>query len=107
RVSNSVDLKDFSSGSVLRADFSNSYPRGYTDIYVSDNFIYTLYSGRSTDEFGNKSYMGNVILVFDWDGNPVKRYDLDAEISCFTIDPLGQKIYAISETVEPELLRSE
>lgn len=48
---------------------------------VTDKYIYMIYSGRYTKD-ENSDY-GNSIYVYDWDGNPVKKLNLDRDI--FTI----------------------
>jgi hypothetical protein len=48
----------------------------FFDAYVTNQFIYVLYSGTTKP-------MADQILVFDWDGNPVKRYTLDKSLIYF------------------------
>ena len=43
------------------------------------------------------------MLVFDWDGNPVKHYILDHGILGFVLD--GKTIYAITNAPEPKLVK--
>lgn len=100
RIEADINLKEFSSGRVVSAKLSDTSPRGFIDAHVTNEYIYTLYSGRSRREFPNNYYLGNSILVFDWECNLIKRYLLDKEIKCFTMTKKLDKIYALPETVD-------
>lgn len=43
---------------------------GFLDLGVSDKYVYALYSD---DYFKNSQYCSNTILVFDWEGNIVRK----------------------------------
>ncbi|WP_194972846.1 BF3164 family lipoprotein [Aquiflexum lacus] len=49
---------------------------------VSDNFIYILYSGKTMKE--NAMY-SNTILVYDWNGNPIKVLELDQQLNLISV----------------------
>lgn len=50
-------------------DFSEENVFGYKKTVANDQFIYALFSGKK-----NKRYHpSNLVLVYDWDGNPVKK----------------------------------
>lgn len=61
--------------------------RGFSDIQVTDNYIYAVFHGTSFKD-KIKSYQngekpedgGRYIYVFDLDGNPVRKYTLDHPI---------------------------
>ncbi len=46
------------------------------------------------------AYLANKIIVFDWDGNPIKILNLDTEVSNITIDENDRVIYAYSNEME-------
>lgn len=50
----------------------------FLDSFVSEKFIYALYSG-TTRPFASK------LFIYDWEGNPLKIFNLSAEITYFTI----------------------
>ena len=60
---------------------------GFSDIQVTDNYIYAVFHGTSFKD-KIKSYQngekpedgGRYIYVFDLDGNPVRKYTLDHPI---------------------------
>lgn len=63
-------------------------------IVSSDKFFYVLYSGDTLEK--NINGPTNNLLVFDWDGNPVKRYELQQPITTFAINSTGNKLYGIA-----------
>ena len=65
-------------------------------IASGDKYFYVLYSGNTLEEYVNK-FASNNLLVFDWDGNPVKRYVLQQPITTFAINSTGDKLYGIAD----------
>jgi len=73
---------------------------------ATSNYIYLLYSGRTIGVDINLAFKSNTILVFDWEGNPIKRYNLDIDITTFTVSEDDKTIYAISNTsVDTDLIK--
>lgn len=68
---------------------------GYIDIAPTDKFVYALYADKkiSEDNVGN-DLSSNIILVFDWEGNPIKQYKIDREAFYIAVDGVSQKLYA-------------
>ncbi|MBE6286803.1 MAG: hypothetical protein E7099_01235 [Mediterranea massiliensis] len=63
---------------------------GFIDIKMSTKYCICLYSGeRRTDPYG---YGGNKILLFDWDGNPIKMYSLNNSYTNIAIDQINNRI---------------
>ncbi len=59
---------------------------------VTDKYIYLLYYGKTTDTpfFTD----GNLIFVFDWNGNPVRELRLDRYIQGFAVNDDDSILYA-------------
>lgn len=76
---------------MFSADLTKETIIGYLDISATSNYVYALYSGQKAYEDGRKS---NVVLVFDWEGNPVKKYILDTEAYYITVDELRDRLFA-------------
>lgn len=68
--------------------------RAYIGVKTTNQQIYVLYSGKERKDPTNYSY-SNIIYTFDWDGNPINKYELDAQISSFAIDEKNNIIYAL------------
>ena len=72
-----------------------------SSITTNNNFIYVLYSGNSVMDLINQAikqeafYDSKKILVFDWDGIPIKQLNVDHEIRCIRFDNKDQKLYGI------------
>jgi len=72
---------------------------GFTSLFLTDNYIYTLFSGMTFDEYREKSRMGlsedkNYLRVYDYKGNLIKVYDTDEDMISIYVDESANKIYA-------------
>lgn len=68
---------------------------GYLDISTTDKYVYALYTDKKIKE-NNKynDYNSNTILIFDWDGQPIKRYLLPDNVYYMAVNENLKKIYA-------------
>jgi hypothetical protein len=71
---------------------------------VTEKEIWALYSGKimGSKEHG---YLKDKLFVFDWNGNPLRTYQLDVPIFRFDIDPVENKIYAITDIPEFHIVK--
>lgn len=65
---------------------ADGWKRGFCDASVTDEHIYLLYNDAGT------SY----VLVYDWDGEPVKAYSFEEEVIKIFVEPTGTKLYTLS-----------
>jgi hypothetical protein len=72
---------------------------GYIDVACSNEYIYALFSGNSFKE----NYEGNIIHVYDHQGNLFNTYMLDQKISFITIDIEHNKIYGVKLFPQPSI----
>lgn len=79
-------------------------PIHYLDICATEDYVYTLYSGRNYKADKDKAFQGNLIRVFDWNGKLIKNLQLDIDISKIAITKGGKKLYAISYLPDPVLV---
>ena len=77
------------------APFSN------IDACATDDYVYTLYAGRSLKEHGMKCFQGNLIRVYDWKGTLVKKLQLDVDVEQIVVSKDDRKIYAIADLPDP------
>ncbi len=71
---------------------------GFIEVKVTDNYIYAVFNGRTFQEMVRAPQRiegGNNIYVFDFAGNPVRRYLLDCYIMGFDVDEERGVIYAL------------
>jgi hypothetical protein len=69
-------------GSIIQATMKPENRIGCLSAGVSEKHIYLLFSGKTVDEGGNES---KTVLVFDWDGNPIKAIELDKPLRLITV----------------------
>lgn len=76
----------------------------YIDATIINNKIYAGFSGHSfeTIDIDKEEKFVEQIFVFDLDGNPLIRYNLDHSIKHFTVDE--DRIYAITYDESPGLV---
>lgn len=98
-------FQDNSKENSISTALLNDNKFGFRDIKVTSKYIYTLFSGRTFDRYDNKALEGNQILVFDWEGNPVKRYQLDYDIKAIEVTPNNSVLYAFSDLEQPTFLK--
>jgi len=76
----------------------------FHDIQAFNDAVYILYSGKNheIDNEEDPSHC-NHLLVFDWDGNPLKKYELKDAIAGFYVD--GNVLYGVSSNPSSRILR--
>ncbi len=68
----------------------------YTSAAVNSRYIFALYIDQA--EMGGKyPFKSKTVHVFDWEGRPVYKIQLDKEISWITLDPQNNRLYAQGE----------
>lgn len=60
----------------------------------TDDYIFLLYSGKAIADRSDPTYECRNLLVYDWNGNPVKRYELKNSISSIFIS--GDTVYGVT-----------
>lgn len=72
---------------------------GFSGLCTDRNYVYALYSDRTIAEYGERAYNAPYLLVWDWEGNPVKAYELPVALYGFAI--VGNTIYGLSREESP------
>ena len=68
--------------------------RAFYAVQSTDEEIYLLFSGREAGGIDIPSYECSHLLVYDWDGNPIRRYELEHPITSIHLQ--AGRIYGIS-----------
>ena len=68
------------------------------DIKSTNDYVYCLYNNSENPSDSSS------ILVFDWNGTPVCKFNLSGKYDQFTIDPSLHKIYAINYKKESNIV---
>lgn len=76
----------------------------FHDLQAFNDNVYVLYSGKNHegDNEEDPSHC-NYLLVFDWDGNPLKKYELENAIVGFHVD--GNILYGVSSSPSARVLQ--
>ena len=69
----------------------------FVNAACTQEYIYLLYSGRIIQDNIHKAFQGNTVFVFDWNGKPIKKYNLDIDTNCITVSEDDRVLYAIAE----------
>jgi hypothetical protein len=80
---------------------------GFHDIACTDDYVYALYSGQTREEAGSlhKTSYCKHLLVYDWEGNPVRRYYLEKPLYAnIEYDETTRTIYGVAYDPEGVLL---
>ncbi len=78
---------------------------GFSDITVSEDRVYALYSGKTYNQSGKDFYTCNELLVFDWDGNLLNTYMLDKSAVGVSYDEGENVLYAVSNVPDIPMFR--
>jgi len=84
-------------GTIFSVDLTEDTQIGYINLSATTQYVYALYSDKKVYEASRKS---NTVLVFDWNGNPVKKYILDTDAYYIAVDEVHQNIFAAVKNSE-------
>lgn len=70
----------------------------FANIYTTNKYIYASFSGKSlfNKEGIAEGELCEKLFVFDWEGNPIKYFNLNDKITTFCIDERNNWIYSYS-----------
>lgn len=93
-------------------DDSNSFrgtsreaPLTYLAATSTEEYVYLLYSGKSTGKYNLNAFSGNIIYVYTWDGGKVAELKSDKDLQCLCVSQDGRVIYTIASIPEPTLVQ--
>jgi hypothetical protein len=66
------------------------------------NEVFVLYLGELMENYQDRY---SKMIVFDWDGNPLRMYELDIPIFTFTVDTDHRIIYGITNSPEYMIIK--
>lgn len=88
------DYRPLSDGGLNRVLPAKNNPIGYIDLCTTEKYVYALYTNKKlfTNNVGN-DYNSKTVLIFDWNGNPVKKITIDQEAFYICVDEKSEKMY--------------
>lgn len=92
----------FSSHAGLMVSYEKENRVTFQDMQAFNDAVYILYSGKNrVNDSENSATHSNHLLVFCWDGAPLRQYELEESIVGFWIEE--DTLYGISFTPAPKL----
>ena len=83
---------------------SRECPFTYLDAASTDDYIYLLYSGKTTQDVGLTAFYGNRIFVLNWEGEKVAELQCEQDLAALCLSPDGKTMYVIAYNPEPEVM---
>lgn len=83
---------------------SRECPLTYLDATSTDDYIYLLYSGKTTQDVGLTAFYGNRIFVLNWEGEKVAELQCEQDLAALCLSPDGKTMYVIAYNPEPEVM---
>ncbi len=105
RYENNFDFSNSIKGKCTSNGQENHPIFFYQLIHSTQNYIYALYNGNAPSVSEKTLDRSNIIHVFDWNGNPVKKLILDHEIFDFDVSDDDSFIVAVSMNHPDRLFR--
>ena len=84
--------------------FSKDNRIGFCALDCDEDYVYALYSGKSFNSDGLLNHHCKNLLIYDWKGNPIKRYILDIPLYSMRIDKDKKLVYGIAYNPEGVLV---
>lgn len=85
--------------------YSQKNRLGFSDITVSKEKVYALYSGKSYNDDPKHFAACQIIMVFNWFGDLLNTYKLDHLVTSISYDEEENAIYTISHSPDTALLK--
>jgi hypothetical protein len=95
---------DNSPGYPMLAVDRRSSIQKYINTVLTDDNIYALFSGASSDQIKTGEKYCNDIFIFDYEGNVKGHYVLDITISYLAVDEENRKFYGLSYDDDPNVV---
>ena len=83
-------------GDLITPGNSPENVRAFYSAQSTDKEIYLLFSGRKAGDETCPTYECSHLLVYDWDGNPVRRYELERAVNSIYLK--NDRIYGTTST---------
>ena len=83
---------------------SSEIPLAFIDITSSEDHIFVLYSGKSIAQDNLNAENCNTILVYDWEGNPIEKIEIDISVSRISYNKESNEIIGLGALPEPRII---
>lgn len=98
---NKPNYTPIQTGELNRVSPSKDDYIGYLDLSATDKYLYALYTDKKIYYNGvYNDFNSNIILVFDWNGNPICKYELPNNAYYISVNEYLGRIYAVVRNKE-------
>ena len=80
---------------------------GYIDITSTDDNVFALFSGRTRQGSEGTASFGRFLHVYDWNGQLIRVFELDADLIALTVTPDGSRVFALRHEPLASVVRYE
>ena len=94
-----VDIKMFENGASM--DYNDKTMIAYQSLCPTKSYLFASYIGIKEGERKKKRF--SYLQVFDWEGNFIKGYKLDAPLTDMAIDEENRTVYGLWGGAEPHI----
>ena len=74
----------------------------YSSPVYAGNEVFALYYGELYEDYESRN---DKMIVFDWEGKPLRMYELDTHLFTFTVDCENRIIYGITNSPEYRIIK--
>ena len=101
KIYNTIDVYCAFNGDLIATRHNKN---GFLFASSSDKYAILLYSGKSIAENKDDFRYANIILTYDWNGNPYKYFTLDHDFCYINYDAKRNVLYGIAMNPEATLV---
>lgn len=85
--------------------YSTQNEAAFMSAKATPEYIYALYSGRSYSEYEGRDDFGTTVFVMDWEGNFIKRFELDEDTNAIAVSPDNAFLFSLVEYEQYNVIR--
>ena len=89
----------------ISAPMSADNKIGFLAVYGTEKYVYLLYSGKKTREENLKAFQGTSVYQLTWEGQPVRKFELDFPATNFCVSDDDTYMYALVNRGEIEIVQ--
>lgn len=99
------DYRVKNSGGSYSAPINGNSKHGILDVASTHNYFYVLYPDKLVKAMFSKGrFLGEYVLVFTWQGKPVKAFQLRHDASAIGVDRNSNKLYTVENRPKPVIV---
>ena len=97
-----MDTRSASGGGTAARTIKGKTYACYSSPVYAGNEVFVLYFGELWENYEERNFK---IIVFDWNGKPLRMYELDTPLFTFTVDHKNKIIYGLTDSPEFRIIK--